>query len=140
MPYKIMLTGIDVVSCYCAIFKHARCFANRQPKVIEDENTVEIVLRLEDATDQKMLQTPGLPFQGRKMSVTTVITRMSVSGNDMNIPVPLLTGSQARAKRSSKSGRGISVQFADLPKSPNVPQNRFSRLFGPKPEFKVEDV
>ncbi|KAH7009873.1 glycosyl transferase [Ilyonectria destructans] len=140
MPYKIMLTAIDVLSCYCAIFKHARCFANRQPKVIEDENTVEIVLRLEDATDQSNLQTPGLPFQGRKMSVTTVITRMSVSGNDMNIPVPLLTGSQARAKRSSRSGRGISVQFADLPKSPNVPQNRFSRLFGPKPVLKVEDV
>jgi hypothetical protein len=48
MPYKLVLTAINVASCYWSLWKYARYFAKRHPKVIEDERAVEVVLRLEE--------------------------------------------------------------------------------------------
>ncbi|KAL9103727.1 MAG: hypothetical protein Q9187_008976 [Circinaria calcarea] len=48
MPYKLILTAINVASCYWSIYKYASYFAKRHPKVIEDEKAVEIVLRIEE--------------------------------------------------------------------------------------------
>ncbi|PYH43746.1 uncharacterized protein BP01DRAFT_300086 [Aspergillus saccharolyticus JOP 1030-1] len=74
MPYKIVLFLINVASCYWSLFKYARYFANRHPKVIEDDKAVEVVLRLEETTsfspEEKTL--PGL---GRSFSVTKVRAR-----------------------------------------------------------------
>ncbi|KAK0259608.1 hypothetical protein LTR35_018081 [Friedmanniomyces endolithicus] len=47
-PYKIALTCINIVSCYWALYKYARYFAKKHPKVIEDEKAVEVVFRLEE--------------------------------------------------------------------------------------------
>jgi hypothetical protein len=81
LPYKIVLTGINVASCYWyvsidaalpysylrrSLWKYARYFAKRHPKVVEDEKAVEVIVRLEeDAATKK----PGL---GRSMTVKTV--------------------------------------------------------------------
>lgn len=48
MPYKLVLTAINVASCYWSIYKYATYFAKRHPKIIEDEKAVEIVLRIEE--------------------------------------------------------------------------------------------
>jgi hypothetical protein len=65
LPYKIILTGINVASCYWSVhgkmtfdvcclrysrslWKYARYFAKRHPKVIEDEKALEVVIRLEE--------------------------------------------------------------------------------------------
>ncbi|KAI0483928.1 nucleotide-diphospho-sugar transferase [Xylariaceae sp. FL0804] len=48
MPYKLILTLINVSSCYWSLFKYAQYFAKRHPKVIEDANAVEVVMRLEE--------------------------------------------------------------------------------------------
>ncbi|PWY65730.1 hypothetical protein BO70DRAFT_419654, partial [Aspergillus heteromorphus CBS 117.55] len=61
MPYKIVLFIINVVSCYWSLFKYARYFATRHPKVIEDDKAVE--------TEEKG---SGL---GRSFSVTKVRAR-----------------------------------------------------------------
>ncbi|KAJ5087748.1 hypothetical protein N7456_011364 [Penicillium angulare] len=45
--YKIALTGINVFSCYWSLYKYARYFAKRHPKVIEDEEAIGVVLSLE---------------------------------------------------------------------------------------------
>lgn len=45
--YKIALTFINVVSCYWSLYKYARYFARRHPKVIEDHQAVEVILSLE---------------------------------------------------------------------------------------------
>jgi hypothetical protein len=37
LAYKTVLTVVNVVSCYWSIFKYARYFAMRHPKVVEDE-------------------------------------------------------------------------------------------------------
>lgn len=49
--YKIALTFINVFSCYWSLYKYARYFAKRHPKVIEDQQAIEVVLSLEQETD-----------------------------------------------------------------------------------------
>jgi hypothetical protein len=72
LPYKIVLTFVNVASCYWSLYKYARYFAKRHPKVIEDEKAVEVVIRLEE--DQAAKQ-GGL---GRRLTVRTVGARTSV--------------------------------------------------------------
>lgn len=48
MPFKLILTLVNVTSCYWSLFKYAQYFAKRHPKVIEDEKAVEVVMRLEE--------------------------------------------------------------------------------------------
>ncbi|KAH6890636.1 nucleotide-diphospho-sugar transferase [Thelonectria olida] len=47
MPYKMALSAINVASCYWSLFKYAKFFAQRHPKVVEDERAVEVVVRLQ---------------------------------------------------------------------------------------------
>ncbi|POS71707.1 hypothetical protein DHEL01_v209901 [Diaporthe helianthi] len=99
MPYKLVLTLVNVASCYWSLYKYARYFAKRHPKVIEDEKAVEVVLRLEETTPVTNGDTiPEDESQGgRRMSVAVLgaqanasmskrgSTRFSYSGsaNDM---------------------------------------------------------
>lgn len=76
LPYKIVLTFVNVASCYWSLYKYARYFAKRHPKVIEDEKAVEVVIRLEE--DQASKQ-GGL---GRRLTVRTVGGRPSVEEQD----------------------------------------------------------
>ncbi|PYI28976.1 hypothetical protein BP00DRAFT_480020 [Aspergillus indologenus CBS 114.80] len=75
MPYKIVLFLINVASCYWSLFKYARYFANRHPKVIEDDKAVEVVLRLEEMPIMPSEETKKLPGLGRTFSVTKVRAR-----------------------------------------------------------------
>ncbi|GKZ16804.1 hypothetical protein AbraIFM66951_006293 [Aspergillus brasiliensis] len=77
MPYKIVLFIINVVSCYWSLFKYARYFATRHPKVIEDDKAVEVVLRLEETTGNSSSPKPTnkAPGLGRSFSVTKVRAR-----------------------------------------------------------------
>jgi len=76
LPYKIVLTGINVASCYWSLYKYARYFAKRHPKVTEDEKAVEVIVRLED--DQAAAGGDGL---GRRMTVRTMRTRAVAAEN-----------------------------------------------------------
>ena len=51
-----------------SLWKYARYFAKRHPKVIEDENAVEVVIRLEEDAAAKRT---GI---GRRLTVRTVRT------------------------------------------------------------------
>lgn len=74
LPYKIVLTFVNVASCYWSLYKYARYFAKRHPKVIEDEKAVEVVIRLEEEQ-----QNPGCGL-GRRVTVRTVGGRPSIEG------------------------------------------------------------
>jgi hypothetical protein len=78
MPYKLVLTFVNVASCYWAIYKYATYFANRHPKIIEDEKAVNVVLQLEEEEfeDDEVV----LPVGGRRMSVTAVGSQVDVPG------------------------------------------------------------
>lgn len=43
-----MLGFVNIASCYYAIYTYATYFAKRHPKVIEDHEAVEIILRMEE--------------------------------------------------------------------------------------------
>jgi hypothetical protein len=60
-----------VASCYWSLFKYARYFAKRHPKVIEDEKAVEVIVRLEE---NAIAVGNGL---GRSLTVRTVGTKQS---------------------------------------------------------------
>ncbi|KAL2860007.1 glycosyltransferase like family 2-domain-containing protein [Aspergillus pseudodeflectus] len=49
MPYKIIISFINVGSCYWALFKYGRYFAQRHPKLTEDHKAVGLVLTLQNA-------------------------------------------------------------------------------------------
>ncbi|KAJ9665313.1 hypothetical protein H2201_004605 [Coniosporium apollinis] len=81
MPYKMVLTFVNILSCYWSIFKYAQYFAVRHPKVIEDERAVEVVLKLDDAADEArslnekaptMAQPPTTRRRGRSMTAEFV--------------------------------------------------------------------
>jgi hypothetical protein len=65
MPYKIILTFINVGSCYYSLYKYATYFAHRHPKIVEDEKAVDVVLRMEEQQDT-------LADQGRRMTITAI--------------------------------------------------------------------
>ncbi|KAL1600502.1 hypothetical protein SLS60_006888 [Paraconiothyrium brasiliense] len=67
LPYKFVLTGINVASCYWSLYKYARYFAKRHPRVVEDEKAVEVVVRLEE--DAYAAASGGL---GRSLTVRKV--------------------------------------------------------------------
>lgn len=95
-PYKIILTAVNIFSCYFALYKYARYFAKRyaqsiqnslalyangfrHPKVVEDEKAVEIVLRLEETATlerKESVRTEG-GGRGRKYTITAVGSRLS---------------------------------------------------------------
>lgn len=91
LPYKIILTFVNIASCYYSIYKYAKYFAKRHPKVIEDEKAVAVVLRLEEESYSK----PGIitsdngrnsldsgPQGGRRFTVTAVGTDFSSAAQE----------------------------------------------------------
>ncbi|KAL8912095.1 MAG: hypothetical protein Q9172_007561 [Xanthocarpia lactea] len=87
LPYKVVLTFVNIASCYYSIYKYAKYFAKRHPKVIEDEKAVAVVLRLEEeaysASERNMIlaSRPSLDSassqMGRRFTVTAVGTTLS---------------------------------------------------------------
>ncbi|CAD0108567.1 unnamed protein product [Aureobasidium uvarum] len=65
MPYKVVLTFVNVGSCYWSLYKYAQYFARRHPKIVEDEKAVDVVLRMEEQHDT-------LANEGRRMTITAV--------------------------------------------------------------------
>ncbi|TKA48263.1 hypothetical protein B0A54_01756 [Friedmanniomyces endolithicus] len=77
-PYKIALTCINIASCYWALYKYARYFAKKHPKIVDDERAVEVVFRLEE---EPSTQPSRMPSLGRRMTVTAIGTRMNVTAS-----------------------------------------------------------
>jgi hypothetical protein len=74
--YKCILTFVNVASCYWSIYKYARYFANRHPKIVEDEKAIDVVLRLQETGP------PTSSGQGRRLTVTAIGSRMRASLHD----------------------------------------------------------
>lgn len=79
--YKIALTVINVFSCYWSLYKYARYFAQRHPKVIEDRGAVEVLLSLEKDSRRPSTEDDVIPLDaagelgrglGRKLTLTKV--------------------------------------------------------------------
>jgi hypothetical protein len=110
LPYKIVLTGINVASCYWSLYKYARYFAKRHPKVTEDEKAVEVIVRLED--DQAAASGEG--GLGRRMTVRTMRTR-GMTVEDAN------AGHENDEVIETAQAAGVAtVDYAALEKTPSA--------------------
>ncbi|KAL4874755.1 glycosyl transferase [Aspergillus karnatakaensis] len=69
LPYKVFISFINVGSCYWALFKYGRYFAQRHPKLTEDHKAVGLVLTLEQALHRNQGAGGGVR---RNFTVTTV--------------------------------------------------------------------
>ncbi|KAJ9618940.1 hypothetical protein H2203_008756 [Taxawa tesnikishii (nom. ined.)] len=79
MPYKVILTGVNVASCYWSLYKYAKYFAKRHPKIIEDEKAIDVVLRLEESAPKAVEA-----GEGRRMTITAVGSRLHGSVVERN--------------------------------------------------------
>ncbi|TKA73615.1 hypothetical protein B0A49_07953 [Cryomyces minteri] len=135
MPYKITLTVINVASCYWSLYKYAKYFAKRHPKIIEDEKAVEVVLRLEEsgaeAAATVLDKETGLPKPsvegGRRMTITAVGTRLSVVEHNAGLEPQI---SRVTSRRSSRGGRRPSRA-----RRSNSIANRYSISYDTKHSF-----
>lgn len=75
MPYKMVLTLINVGSCYWSLYKYATYFAKRHPKIIEDERAVNVVMRMEESSN-------STEKEGRRMTVTAIGAQLHGSVSD----------------------------------------------------------
>ncbi|KAL1616661.1 hypothetical protein SLS54_008228 [Diplodia seriata] len=71
MPYKFILTLVNVASCYWAMFKYARYFARRHLKIVEDEAAVEIVLRMAERKPSEKGGDADAALGERRLTITT---------------------------------------------------------------------
>lgn len=74
MPYKILIAIINVGSNYWSLYKYARYFAKRRPKLTEDHKAVGLVLKLEESAQSRG---PGSTGLGRNLTVRSVGVRRS---------------------------------------------------------------
>ena len=78
MPYKVIIAFINVGSNYWSLFKYAKYFARRRPKLTEDHKAVGLVLKLEESAQSQAAGATGL---GRSMTVRSVGVRTSSRGS-----------------------------------------------------------
>ena len=96
MPYKVVLTFVNILSCYHSIIEYAKYFSKRHPKVIEDDKAVEIILRLEE---EKVPPTTIMPTTSdprssyssvqpaRRFTITAVGTRLAAIHQDTPLEI-----------------------------------------------------
>ncbi|PWY69115.1 glycosyl transferase [Aspergillus heteromorphus CBS 117.55] len=77
-PYKILIAFINVGSNYWSLFKYAKYFAQRHPKLGEDHKAVGLVLKLEESAQDQHAGSSGL---GRSMTVRSVGVHNRGNGN-----------------------------------------------------------
>ncbi|KAK5069946.1 hypothetical protein LTR64_007873 [Lithohypha guttulata] len=53
MPFKFVLTFVNVASCWWSLWQYAKYFAKRHPRIIEDEKAVGVVLRIEEDAENR---------------------------------------------------------------------------------------
>jgi hypothetical protein len=78
IPYKVIISFMNVASCYWSLYQYAQYFSRRHPKLNEDHKAVGMVLKLEEMT-----QTLGLRGKQRR---NMVVKAISVRERDSGIP------------------------------------------------------
>ncbi|KAH9883293.1 nucleotide-diphospho-sugar transferase [Xylariomycetidae sp. FL2044] len=102
IPFKLILTLVNVASCYWSLFKYAQYFAKRHPKVVEDEKAVEVVMRLEEelpVTEENYKESED---GGRRMFLTTSTDHEPRKDNKERIIIPAseISAMDGRPKRT----------------------------------------
>lgn len=80
----MVLTAVNVVSCYWSIYKYARYFAKRHPKVVEDDKVIEVVLNLDERAGAGRMGSVSVhsdsrDSRDRRLTIVAVVTRGSTT-------------------------------------------------------------
>lgn len=67
MPYKLVLTLVNVASCYWSLYKYAKYFAKRHPKIIEDARAVEVAMKA-DSEEEHLTEKKNHTFSASSAS------------------------------------------------------------------------
>ncbi|KAI4107061.1 MAG: hypothetical protein LQ339_002757 [Xanthoria mediterranea] len=136
IPYKIVLTFVNTASCYYSIYKYAKYFAKRHPKVIEDEKAVAVVVRLEEeayTVNEKAMILAGRPSGdgasqiGRRFTVTAIGTNLS-SVNQQTHEQSTLRDVDVVDFADLGATILESVPEGELPGEPRPPTSRFDHI------------
>ena len=79
MPYKTILTFVNIASCYYSIYRYAKYFGKRHAKIVEDEHAVAIVLKLEEQAQRLSRGEDDMAYTGdrpRHYNITAVGTTL----------------------------------------------------------------
>lgn len=57
MPFKLVLTLVNVASCWWSLWQYAKYFAKKHPRIVEDVNAVGVVLKIEEEHDSEKAET-----------------------------------------------------------------------------------
>ncbi|KAI4087528.1 MAG: hypothetical protein LQ344_006723 [Seirophora lacunosa] len=85
VPYKLVLTFVNIASCYYSIYKYAKYFAKRHPKIIEDEKAVAVVLRLEEQSYSAKEKAAIVAGRSSVDSVSQLARRFTVTAVGTNL-------------------------------------------------------
>ncbi|KAL8915890.1 MAG: hypothetical protein Q9208_008808 [Pyrenodesmia sp. 3 TL-2023] len=140
LPYKIILTFVNIASCYYSIYKYAKYFAKRHPKIIEDEKAVTVVLRLEEESYSAKEKTAMLAGRSSLDSMSQRPRRFTVTavGTDLESVAqgPLQQAASEDIEVIDFADQGVShlesVPEDRLPGEPQ-PQSRFRTGRPPPP-------
>ncbi|KAH9883288.1 nucleotide-diphospho-sugar transferase [Xylariomycetidae sp. FL2044] len=119
IPFKLILTLVNVASCYWSLFKYAQYFAKRHPKVVEDEKAVEVVMRLEEelpVTEENYKESED---GGRRMFLTTSTDHEPRKDNKERIIIPASEISAMTSPKRLSFVLGADEDFLPRPSKPS---------------------
>jgi hypothetical protein len=112
MPYKFILTAVNIASCYWSLYKYATYFAKRHPKIVESEKAIEVVLRLqEDATTTTTPKPASSAGTSAKASI-------AASAGGRRMTVTALDG--AAIRRMTAGSIGVGGEIARMTREGSV--------------------
>lgn len=108
MPYKFILTAVNIASCYWSLYKYATYFAKRHPKIVESGKAIEVVLRLQEdgSTTAPSNETPGNALAPAGASGRSAKPSIAASGGGRRMTVTALDGAAIRRMTAGSIGAG----------------------------------
>ncbi|KAK9779179.1 hypothetical protein SCAR479_04046 [Seiridium cardinale] len=124
MPYKLILTLVNVASCYWSLYKYAKYFAKRHPKIIEDEKAVEVAMRVDEEE-----------YMNEKKGHTVSSSSSSSSSSEYSYytehGLPQMTSTNTTTMANDKRLSFIPGTIDSIPPSPTRPQATYSGGLSP---------
>ena len=120
MPYKVILTFVNIASCYYSIYKYAKYFAKRHPKVIEDVEAVAVVLKLEE------------DYYSETEKLASAIERASTDSQSHNLArrftvTAVGTDLSSVAQDYQQGEVTVNIDVVDFATQPTAPYQNFRR-------------
>lgn len=120
MPYKFILTMVNIASCYWSLYKYATYFAKRHPKIVESEKAIEVVLRLQDdgTTTAEPLDASGSAIASADASGRSAKASVAAAGGGRRMTVTALDG--AAVRRMTAGSLGVGGEIAAMTRGGSI--------------------